>query len=94
MLDSPFFIFLALDSVQNPMYSALYNTSVHSDKAIIVLPEIYGLKAHTKEFADTLSKKYNMYAFAVDHFFALNGIVNDFDYKKLFNIFYHLTRSP
>ncbi len=50
-------------------------------KAVIVLPEIYGLKAFAKELADTCAAELGFTGYALDYFFELTGQANDFDYR-------------
>lgn len=55
------------------------NTSLN-DSAIVVLPEIYGLNAHTRLVVDRCAQEFNLPAYGLDFFSALNHQVNDWDY--------------
>ncbi len=51
------------------------------DQAVLVLPEIYGLKPFAKQLADRCGSELFMTGYALDYFYALTGTANDFDYQ-------------
>ncbi len=61
----------------------LYKSNKPSDpkRAILILPEIYGLKPFAKELADRCATELGFTGYGLDYFWALTHEVNDFDYQ-------------
>lgn len=61
----------------------LYKSNKPSDskRAIVILPEIYGLKPFAKELADRCAAELGFTGYALDYFWALTHESNDFDYQ-------------
>lgn len=61
----------------------LYKSNKPSDpkRAILILPEIYGLKPFAKELADRCAVELGFTGYALDYFWALTHEPNDFDYQ-------------
>lgn len=50
-------------------------------KAVIILPEIFGLTKSMRGVADRFAEEFDFPSFALDFFYAVNHEQNDFDYK-------------
>jgi len=61
----------------------LYATDgeVVSEKALIILPEIYGVQDFTRELAQKVQSELNWTGYVLDHFYAVTGKVQTFDYS-------------
>lgn len=63
----------------------LYQSDVQTTqttKAVLVLPEIFGVNAHIRSVADRFAQECNLPAFALDFFYDLTGEPNDFAYDE------------
>ena len=62
----------------------LYTNTAHytqeSNKAVIVLPEIFGITDFIKNVTDRFADEFSLPAFALDHFYSATGKVEVFDY--------------
>lgn len=62
----------------------LYTNTAHytqqSTKAVIVLPEIFGITDFIKGVTDRFAEEFSLPAFALDHFYSVTGVAEVFDY--------------
>jgi len=62
----------------------LYTNTAHytqeSTKAVIVLPEIFGITDFIKGVTDRIAEEFSLPAFALDHFYSVTGEAEVFDY--------------
>ncbi len=55
--------------------------SRESRSAILILPEIFGLKPFAKDLADRFTSEVGIRGYALDYFFAITGQSNNLDYQ-------------
>lgn len=61
----------------------LYSNIKHvSHRAVVVLPEIFGVTDFIKGVVDKCAEEFQMPAYALDHFYAVTGKFEVFDYAK------------
>lgn len=62
----------------------LYKSHIaaNREQAVIILPEIYGLKDFARELADKFATELQFTGYALDYFWALTHKPNDFDYQQ------------
>ncbi len=58
------------------------NSSNKSNMAVIILPEIFGVTDFIKRATDRFAKEFKLPVFALDHFYAVTGKCEVFDYAK------------
>ncbi|MEI6481509.1 MAG: dienelactone hydrolase family protein [Candidatus Saccharibacteria bacterium] len=51
-----------------------------SERALILLPEIFGVKHFTRDLADKVASETNWSGYVLDHFYAVTGKIQVFDY--------------
>lgn len=56
------------------------NTKHEAAKAVIVLPEIFGITDFIKSVTDRFAQEFGVPAFALDHFYSVTGKAEVFDY--------------
>lgn len=56
------------------------NTSHKSTKAVVVLPEIFGVTDFIKDVTNRFAGEFKLPAFALDHFYSVTGKTEVFDY--------------
>lgn len=56
---------------------------VSVERALIILPEIYGVQDFTRELASKVQADLNWTGYVLDHFFAVTGRVQTFDYSDV-----------
>ena len=59
------------------------NSSNKSNKAVIVLPEIFGITDFIKRTTDRFAEEFELPAFAIDHFYAVTGKVEIIEYADM-----------
>jgi len=62
---------------------AASDATADSEKAIIILPEIYGVKKFTRNLADSVENETGWSSYVLDHFYAVTGQVQEFDYTDM-----------
>lgn len=57
------------------------NTTHKTNRAVIVLPEIFGVTEFIQRTVDRFAREFEIVAFALDHFYAVTGEVEVLDYS-------------
>lgn len=68
--------------MQKPYIYFSPQSTIESDRAFVVLPEIYGLNAFVRGVADRFAADRKAVGLGLDHFFAVTGVPNNLSYDE------------